>query len=185
MSHFRRGETRNPTKLFLTASAWRCHCVSSHSPTRTLLLSPGPRSNGRGMVGTGMATVSRGRMYSSSLVDQSDHCNRPDSCCIPGRYLQTFFCSCLLTSFFQFLVFPSHQLLRLASAFLLIVIPASVQQVKMSNSEWNDAEANVLPEKIEEMEQKGEIPIPKDRKRIVVVGLGMVGIAFMLVALVF
>jgi len=51
----------------------------------------------------------------------------------------------------------------------------------MSNSEWNDAEANLLPEKIEEMDKKGEIPIPKNRTRIVVVGLGMVGIAFMLV----
>lgn len=49
----------------------------------------------------------------------------------------------------------------------------------MSNSEWNDAEANVLPEKIEEMEKKGEIPQTTSRKRVVVVGLGMVGIAFM------
>ncbi|GAB7337008.1 hypothetical protein MBLNU457_g2423t1 [Dothideomycetes sp. NU457] len=48
----------------------------------------------------------------------------------------------------------------------------------MSNSEWNDAEANVLPEKVEKMEEKGEIPIPKNRTRVVVVGLGMVGIAF-------
>lgn len=52
----------------------------------------------------------------------------------------------------------------------------------MSNSEWNDAEANVLPEKVEEMEKKDEIPQTSSRKRVVVVGLGMVGIAFMCVA---
>lgn len=49
----------------------------------------------------------------------------------------------------------------------------------MSNSEWNDAEANLLPEKVEELEQKGELPKDTKRKRIVVVGLGMVGVAFM------
>lgn len=49
----------------------------------------------------------------------------------------------------------------------------------MSNSEWNDAEANVLPEKVEKMELNGEIPKNSDRKRVVVVGLGMVGVAFM------
>ncbi|KAK1809318.1 hypothetical protein LTR12_016319 [Friedmanniomyces endolithicus] len=48
----------------------------------------------------------------------------------------------------------------------------------MSNSEWNDAEANVLPEKIEKMEERDEIPRDTKRKRIVVVGLGMVGISF-------
>ncbi|CAK1361516.1 Nitrite reductase [NAD(P)H] [Cercospora beticola] len=48
----------------------------------------------------------------------------------------------------------------------------------MSNSEWNDAEANVLPEKVAEMEAEGEIPNGTARKRIVVVGLGMVGVAF-------
>ncbi|KAG9733552.1 nitrite reductase, partial [Aureobasidium melanogenum] len=48
----------------------------------------------------------------------------------------------------------------------------------MSNSEWNDAEANVLPEKIEKMELNGELPKDTKRKRIVVVGLGMVGVAF-------
>lgn len=49
----------------------------------------------------------------------------------------------------------------------------------MSNSEWNDPEANVLPEKVEEMEENGEIPKDTKRKRVVVVGLGMVGVAFM------
>lgn len=49
----------------------------------------------------------------------------------------------------------------------------------MSNSEWNDAEANLLPEKVKELEAKGEIPKNTNRKRVVVVGLGMVGIAFM------
>ena len=49
----------------------------------------------------------------------------------------------------------------------------------MSNSEWNDPEANVLPEKIEKMAQNDELPKPANRKRIVVVGLGMVGISFM------
>ncbi|KAI7529503.1 Nitrite reductase, partial [Hortaea werneckii] len=48
----------------------------------------------------------------------------------------------------------------------------------MSNSEWNDPEANVLPEKVEEMEERQEIPKTSARKRIVVVGLGMVGVAF-------
>ena len=49
----------------------------------------------------------------------------------------------------------------------------------MSNSEWNDAEANVLPEKVASMRKAGDLPQNPDRKRIVVVGLGMVGIAFM------
>ena len=48
----------------------------------------------------------------------------------------------------------------------------------MSNSEWNDPEANVLPDKVNGMEQKGEIPTNPKRKKVVVVGLGMVGIAF-------
>ncbi|KAF2101437.1 nitrite reductase [Rhizodiscina lignyota] len=47
-----------------------------------------------------------------------------------------------------------------------------------SNREWNDAEANRLPEKVEEMKLKQELPNGTGRKRIVVVGLGMVGIAF-------
>lgn len=47
-----------------------------------------------------------------------------------------------------------------------------------SNREWNDAEANQLPEKVEQMKAKQELPIRTERKRIVVVGLGMVGIAF-------
>ncbi|GAB7356801.1 hypothetical protein MBLNU459_g7686t1 [Dothideomycetes sp. NU459] len=48
----------------------------------------------------------------------------------------------------------------------------------MSNSEWNDPEANVLPEKVERLENAGEIPKNTERKRVVVVGLGMVGISF-------
>lgn len=48
----------------------------------------------------------------------------------------------------------------------------------MSNSEWNDPEANVLPQKVEDLESNGEIPKNSQRKRVVVVGLGMVGIAF-------
>ena len=48
-----------------------------------------------------------------------------------------------------------------------------------SNSTWNDAEANRLPEKVEKMEENGELPKDTIRKRIVVVGLGMVGISFM------
>ncbi|KAK5728824.1 hypothetical protein LTR15_001964 [Elasticomyces elasticus] len=50
----------------------------------------------------------------------------------------------------------------------------------MSNSEWNDPEANVLPEKIEKLSDNDEIPdVPESkRKRVVVVGLGMVGISF-------
>jgi nitrite reductase (NAD(P)H) len=49
----------------------------------------------------------------------------------------------------------------------------------ISNAEWNDPEANKLPEKVAELEKKGEINDQHPRKRIVVVGLGMVGIAFM------
>jgi nitrite reductase (NAD(P)H) len=68
----------------------------------------------------------------------------------------------------------------------------------MTNSEWNDPEANVLPETVEKLSQNGEIPNgdrpsadvqddnvtngetlkPTGRKRVVVVGLGMVGIGF-------
>lgn len=51
----------------------------------------------------------------------------------------------------------------------------------MSNSEWNDPEANVLPEKVDHLEENGEIPSNGKRKKVVVVGLGMVGIAFMYV----
>lgn len=51
----------------------------------------------------------------------------------------------------------------------------------MSNSEWNDPEANVLPETVEKLEAAGELPKTTNRQRVVVVGLGMVGIAFMLV----
>lgn len=49
----------------------------------------------------------------------------------------------------------------------------------MSNSEWNDPEANKLPETVDCLETKNEIPKDTKRKRVVVVGLGMVGIAFM------
>lgn len=49
----------------------------------------------------------------------------------------------------------------------------------MSNAKWNDAEANKLPEKVEELTLNGELPKDTKRKRVVVVGLGMVGIAFM------
>lgn len=52
----------------------------------------------------------------------------------------------------------------------------------ISNAEWNDAEANKLPEKVAELEEKGEISDTPARKRVVVVGLGMVGIAFMCVS---
>ncbi|KAI9688059.1 MAG: hypothetical protein M1822_001564 [Bathelium mastoideum] len=48
----------------------------------------------------------------------------------------------------------------------------------MSNSEWNDVEANKLPKTVEQLEKQDEIPKRTERKRIVVVGLGMVGIAF-------
>jgi nitrite reductase (NAD(P)H) len=49
----------------------------------------------------------------------------------------------------------------------------------ISNTEWNDPEANKLPEKVEELEKKGEINENGKRRKVVVVGLGMVGIAFM------
>jgi nitrite reductase (NAD(P)H) len=50
-----------------------------------------------------------------------------------------------------------------------------------SSSTWNDAEAKKLPEKVEEMRINGENfdGNKSERKRLVVVGLGMVGIAFM------
>lgn len=48
-----------------------------------------------------------------------------------------------------------------------------------SSSDWNDAEAKKLPEKVAEMKLNGEIPVTTGRKRIVIIGLGMVGIAFM------
>lgn len=48
----------------------------------------------------------------------------------------------------------------------------------MSNSQWNDAEANKLPKTVAGLEEHKEIPKCTKRKRIVVVGLGMVGIAF-------
>jgi len=53
-----------------------------------------------------------------------------------------------------------------------------------SSKDWQDPEANKLPEKVEELEAKDELPSPKqsERKKIVVVGLGMVGIAFMFVS---
>ena len=46
----------------------------------------------------------------------------------------------------------------------------------MSNSEWNDPEGNRLPENVARMEQQNQIPRNSKRKRIVVVGLGMVGV---------
>jgi nitrite reductase (NAD(P)H) len=49
----------------------------------------------------------------------------------------------------------------------------------ISNADWNDAEANKLPEKVQELESEGELPKTQGRKRVVVVGLGMVGVAFM------
>lgn len=52
----------------------------------------------------------------------------------------------------------------------------------ISNREWNDAEANKLPEKVADLESKGMVNHDgHSRKRIVVVGFGMVGIAFMYV----
>lgn len=48
----------------------------------------------------------------------------------------------------------------------------------ISNKEWNDPEANKLPEKVAELRINGEIDDNHKRKKIVVVGLGMVGIAF-------
>ena len=49
----------------------------------------------------------------------------------------------------------------------------------MSKSGWNNAEANKLPETVSGIEERIELPKDMKRKRIVVVGLGMVGIAFM------
>ncbi|KAF2193084.1 nitrite reductase [Zopfia rhizophila CBS 207.26] len=54
----------------------------------------------------------------------------------------------------------------------------ATKSANLSNTEWNDAEANKLPEKVEQWTQNGELPEDTKRKRIVVVGLGMVGIAF-------
>lgn len=57
--------------------------------------------------------------------------------------------------------------------------PTGMKGTNISNSDWNDAEANKLPETVEELKESGELPKNTKRKRIVVVGLGMVGIAFM------
>lgn len=46
-------------------------------------------------------------------------------------------------------------------------------------SKWNDAAGNQLPGKMEQMQLAGDMNGEAKRKRIVVVGLGMVGIAFM------
>lgn len=48
----------------------------------------------------------------------------------------------------------------------------------MSNSEWNDPEANVLPDTVDRLEANGEINSNGKRKKVVVVGLGMVGVSF-------
>jgi nitrite reductase (NAD(P)H) len=50
-----------------------------------------------------------------------------------------------------------------------------------SSSTWNDAEAKKLPEKVAEMKITGESTNEDEtaRKRLVIVGLGMVGISFM------
>ncbi|KAH7128652.1 hypothetical protein B0J11DRAFT_275865 [Dendryphion nanum] len=57
---------------------------------------------------------------------------------------------------------------------------SNMKGANISNSDWNDAEANKLPEKVEQLELNGELPKPEEgaRKKLVVVGLGMVGIAF-------
>ena len=62
--------------------------------------------------------------------------------------------------------------------FLSIPLHLSRHWVKMSNSEWNDPEANVLPDKVEEMAGTDKTSQDTKRKRVVVDGLGMVGIAF-------
>jgi nitrite reductase (NAD(P)H) len=48
-----------------------------------------------------------------------------------------------------------------------------------SSSTWNDAEAKKLPERLSNMNLNGTSSAEVKRKRVVVVGLGMVGIAFM------
>jgi hypothetical protein len=50
-----------------------------------------------------------------------------------------------------------------------------------SSRDWQDPEANKLPETVEKLEANNEIPETTNRKKVVVVGLGMVGIAFMYV----
>ena len=50
-----------------------------------------------------------------------------------------------------------------------------------SSREWQDPEANKLPETVEKLEAKDEIPETSNGKKVVVVGLGMVGISFMFV----
>jgi hypothetical protein len=60
-----------------------------------------------------------------------------------------------------------------------LLYPESNMAESTSNGVWNDVEANKLPEKVEELKINGELPTGTGRKRVVVVGLGMVGIAFM------
>lgn len=55
------------------------------------------------------------------------------------------------------------------------------KDAKLPVGQLNDPEANKLPEKTDEANKEGVTEVEADpkRKRIVVVGLGMVGIAFM------
>lgn len=57
----------------------------------------------------------------------------------------------------------------------------SAKDAKLPVGQLNDPEVSRLPEKLEEArkEEVTEINVGPKRKRIVVVGLGMVGIAFM------
>jgi hypothetical protein len=58
--------------------------------------------------------------------------------------------------------------------------PKTMAEVSgQNNSTWNDAEAKKLPEKTVNMKLNGVIPVNGTRQKVVVVGLGMVGIAFM------
>ena len=80
-----------------------------------------------------------------------------------------------------FTVLPSGELRVLLSIRAIIVANCwGIRRgTSMSKSGWNNAEANKLPETVSEIEERIELPKDTKRKRIVVVGLGMVGIAFM------
>ena len=61
--------------------------------------------------------------------------------------------------------------------------PGGTKGLNTSNAEWNDPQANTLPARVEDLNLNAHVPkeIPKisNRKRVVVAGLGMVGISFM------
>jgi hypothetical protein len=86
---------------------------------------------------------------------------------------------CLLAAVFTVLPFSELRVLLSIRVIILANWCGIKRGTSMLNSRGNDAEANKLPGTVSEMEERKELPKNMKRKRIVVVGLGMVGIAFM------